>query len=110
MSPAPPSVAVVVVSFNAREALLACLDSLTRYVGVAFETVVVDNASEDGSPAAVEARNPEVRVIVNAQKVPDGHLAKLCRDIAKDIERELTYPGEVKVTVVRETRAVEVAH
>ncbi len=51
----------------------------------------------------------EVRVIVTADKVPDSHLARLSRDIAKDIERELTYPGEVKVTVIRETRAVEYA-
>jgi ribonuclease Y len=51
----------------------------------------------------------ELRVIVSADKVPDNHLAKLSRDIAKDIERELTYPGEVKVTVIRETRAVDYA-
>jgi GT2 family glycosyltransferase len=57
------------VSFNAREALVACLDSLTRYVGVAVETIVVDNASEDGSPAAVAARSPEVRVIANPVNV-----------------------------------------
>ena len=40
----------------------------------------------------------------------DKVAAKLARDIAKQIESELTYPGEVKVTVIRETRVTEVAH
>jgi N-acetylglucosaminyl-diphospho-decaprenol L-rhamnosyltransferase len=65
----PPSVAVVVVSFNSREALLACLDSLGRYVGIPFETVVVDNASEDGSAEAARAREPAPRVIANPVNV-----------------------------------------
>ena len=52
----------------------------------------------------------EVRVIANAKMVDDKVAAKLARDIAKQIESELTYPGEVKVTVIRETRVTEVAH
>ena len=69
MSAASPSVAIVVVSFNARDALAACLDSLTRYVGVSAETVVVDNASADGSVDEVGARNPGVQVIANPLNV-----------------------------------------
>ena len=41
--------------------------------------------------------------------VTDQVSVKMCRDIAQKIEQELTYPGEVKVTVVRETRAVDYA-
>jgi len=52
----------------------------------------------------------EVRVIVSADKVDDKIAAKMCRDIAKEIEEEMTYPGEVKVTLIRENRFVEVAH
>lgn len=52
----------------------------------------------------------EVRVIVNANKVDDKVSAKMCRDIAKEIEEEMTYPGEVRVTLIRENRFVEVAH
>ena len=52
----------------------------------------------------------EVRVIVKAEKVDDKLSAKMCRDIAKEIEEEMTYPGEVKVTLIRENRFVEVAH
>ena len=51
----------------------------------------------------------EVRVIVNNAKMSDKLTMKIARDIAKDIEQELTYPGEVRVTVIRETRVVEYA-
>ncbi len=51
----------------------------------------------------------EIRVIVDSEQLDDAASAKVCRDIAHSIQRELTYPGEVKVTVLRETRAVEFA-
>ena len=52
----------------------------------------------------------EIRVMVNADKVNDKSAAKLSRDIARDIEQELQYPGEIMVTVIRECRFSEVAH
>ena len=52
----------------------------------------------------------EVRVIADAEKLDDKSSAMLARDIAKEIEKELTYPGEVKVTVIREMRVTEIAH
>jgi ribonuclease Y len=51
----------------------------------------------------------EVRVIANASQTSDSDAVRVCRDIAKAIEQQLNYPGEIKVTVVRETRAVEFA-
>jgi ribonuclease Y len=51
----------------------------------------------------------ELRVIANAQQLSDNEATKTCRDIAKAIEQQLNYPGEIKVTVVRETRTVEFA-
>ena len=51
----------------------------------------------------------EIRVVVNPQNVNDCEAARLCRDMAAAIEQTLTYPGEVKVTVLRETRVVEYA-
>lgn len=51
----------------------------------------------------------EVRVIVDARMVDDRATAKLARDISKRIEQQLTYPGEIKVTVLREVRTVEYA-
>ncbi len=51
----------------------------------------------------------EIRIIVNAQNVDDGCATKMARDIAKKIEEELTYPGEIKVTLLREVRCIEYA-
>ncbi len=51
----------------------------------------------------------EIRVIVDSNKISDAEAVLLSRDIAKKIEKELTYPGLIKVTVIRETRAVEYA-
>ncbi|SEI71612.1 ribonucrease Y [Kandleria vitulina] len=51
----------------------------------------------------------EVRVIVNPEKVDDLKSHKLARDIKEKIENELTYPGHIKVTVIREVRANEIA-
>ncbi len=51
----------------------------------------------------------EVRVIVEADMFDDLASGKLARDIAKKIENELDYPGQIRVTVVREFRAVEIA-
>lgn len=51
----------------------------------------------------------EIRVIVDPQRIDDREAAKLCRDLATAIEQNLTYPGEVKVSVLRETKSVEFA-
>jgi hypothetical protein len=62
-------VTAVVVSFNTREDLLRCLGSLEANVTVPLETVVVDNASADGSVDAVRARFPRTEVIANPDNV-----------------------------------------
>ncbi|MEE8138660.1 MAG: ribonuclease Y [Thermoanaerobaculia bacterium] len=51
----------------------------------------------------------EIRVIVDCKKLSDEKALWLSKDIAKKVENELTYPGQIKVTVIRETRAVEYA-
>ena len=51
----------------------------------------------------------ELRIVVESNVVADADVVLLSRDIAKKIESELTYPGQIKVTVIRETRAVEYA-
>jgi len=51
----------------------------------------------------------EIRVLVKPDEVDDSAAALLCRDIAKEIEQELDYPGTIRVTVIRESRAVEYA-
>ncbi|MBR2261987.1 MAG: ribonuclease Y [Paludibacteraceae bacterium] len=51
----------------------------------------------------------ELRVIVGADKIDDKEIETLSYDIAKKIQDEMTYPGQVKITVIRETRAVSFA-
>lgn len=51
----------------------------------------------------------EIRIIVQPDKISDEDSIILCRDIARKIEKELTYPGQIKVTVIREMRAVDFA-
>ena len=51
----------------------------------------------------------EIRVIVSPGDVDDDEAALLAHEIAREIEDRLEYPGQVKVTVIRESRAVEVA-
>ena len=51
----------------------------------------------------------EVRVYVEEERVDDGGAAKLASDIAQVISREMTFPGQIKVTVIREFKAIEIA-
>jgi ribonucrease Y len=51
----------------------------------------------------------EIRIIVDSKKIPDEQAIWLSRDIARKIEADLTYPGQIKVTVIRETRSIEYA-
>ena len=51
----------------------------------------------------------EVRVIIRQGELTDNEAFRLSRDLAKKIEQEMTYPGQIKVTVIRENRYVEIA-
>ena len=51
----------------------------------------------------------ELRVMVESEKIDDEKAKKLSFEISQKIQTEMTYPGQVKVTVIRETRAVNVA-
>ena len=51
----------------------------------------------------------EIRIIVQHDLVSDQEAALMAREIARKIEAEMTYPGQVKVTVIREVRSVEYA-
>jgi len=51
----------------------------------------------------------EIRISVDPGTVPDDQAALLARDVARKIEQEMTCPGQIKVTVIRETRASDLA-
>ena len=52
----------------------------------------------------------EIRVIAKSKKVDDAQVDLLATDLAARIQNELDYPGRIKVTVIRELRAIEYAH
>jgi ribonuclease Y len=84
-------------------------ESLERYVTRLRELEDLATSFEGVRQAYAIQAGREVRVIVDAKLVDDKIAAKIARDIAKRIETEMTYPGEVKVTVMREVRSVEYA-
>ncbi|MFA6938013.1 MAG: ribonuclease Y [Treponema sp.] len=51
----------------------------------------------------------ELRILVNNEKIPDGEVKDLAKQIAKQIETDLAYPGRIKITMIRETRIIEYA-
>ncbi|MCD5397828.1 ribonuclease Y, partial [candidate division NPL-UPA2 bacterium] len=51
----------------------------------------------------------EVRVMVEPDRISDVEATSLARDLSKEIEGQMEYPGQIKVTVIRETRAVDYA-
>ncbi|MFO0801348.1 MAG: ribonuclease Y [Gemmataceae bacterium] len=85
-----------------RESLEKYVKRLENLEAVAMGFPVVEHAY------AIQAGR-ELRVIANAGQTTDAEAVKLSRDIARAIEQQLDYPGEIRVTVIRETRAVEVA-
>jgi ribonuclease Y len=85
-----------------RETLESYLKRLTRLEEIAqsFDGIEKSYAIQAGR---------EVRIMVKPEKVDDALSVQLARDIVKKIEAELEYPGQIRVTVIRETRAVDYA-
>jgi ribonuclease Y len=84
-------------------------ETLEKYVKRLEELEAVASGFPGIEHAYAIQAGREVRVIANAAQTSDSDAIKVCHDIAKAIEEQLHYPGEIKVTVVRETRAVEFA-
>jgi len=84
-------------------------ESLERYIKRLEELEAIAKSYDGVQQAYAVEAGREVRVIVDAERVADRSALKLARDIAKKIEETVTYPGEIKVTVLREVRAVEYA-
>jgi ribonuclease Y len=84
-------------------------ETLEKYVKRLEELEAVASGFPGVEHAYAIQAGREVRVIANAAQTTDSDAIKVCHDIARAIEEQLHYPGEIKVTVVRETRAVEYA-
>lgn len=85
-----------------RQVLDSYIQRLKDLEAIAFGFNGVKNAY------AIQAGR-ELRVIVESEKVSDDQAAKLSFEISQKIQTEMTYPGQVKITVIRETRAVNIA-
>ena len=85
-----------------RQVLDSYIERLKEMEDVAYSFKGVNKAY------AIQAGR-ELRVMVESEKISDDHAAKLSFEISQIIQTDMTYPGQVKVTVIRETRAVNIA-
>ena len=85
-------------------------ETLDRYIKRMQELETIATSFSGVRQAFAIQAGREVRVIASAKDTTDESSAKICRDIAKAFEQQLTYPGEIKVTLIRETRVTETAH
>jgi ribonucrease Y len=84
-------------------------EMLESYIKRVEDLENIANSFEGVDKAFAIQAGREVRVIVNSENISDELAVVLSRDIAKKIEEDLSYPGQVRVTVIRETRAVGMA-
>lgn len=84
-------------------------ETLDRYIKRMQELETIATGFSGVEQAFAIQAGREVRVIASANDTTDETAAKICRDIANAFEQQLTYPGEIKVTLIRETRVTEMA-
>ena len=84
-------------------------ESLERYIKRMEELESIATSFEGVEQAFAIQAGRELRVIASARNTTDASAAKICYDIARAFEQRLTYPGEIKVTVLRESRVTEIA-
>ena len=85
-------------------------DSIEQYVKRLEALEAVANSFEGVDQSFAIQAGREVRVLVQPERVDDLAATRLARDVSRKIEETLQYPGQIKVTVVREMRATSVAH
>ena len=84
-------------------------ESLEAYIKRLEKLEEIANSFEGVQQSYAIQAGREVRILVRPEQIDDSSAQLMARDIAKRIESELAYPGQIRVTVVRETRAVEYA-
>ena len=109
-----PQESVIAVLVQAADALSAArpgarretIDTYIKRIQQLEE--IADNFPGVEKSFAIQAGR-EVRIIVHPDQVNDAEAQQLARDVARKVESEVTYPGQIRVTVVRETRAMDLA-
>jgi ribonuclease Y len=84
-------------------------ETLETYIKRLEKLELVANSFEGVEKSFAIQAGREIRIMVRPDQVDDVKCARMARDIVKKIEDELEYPGQIKVTVIRETRTVEYA-
>lgn len=84
-------------------------ESLENYIRRLENLENISNSFEGVDSSFAVQAGREVRVMVKPEEISDLESVRLVRDIRKKIEDDLDYPGHIKVTVIRETRAVDYA-
>lgn len=84
-------------------------ESLETYIKRLQKLEEIANSFEGVEKSYAIQAGREIRIMVKPDRIDDLTCTKMARDIVKRIESELEYPGQIKVTVIRETRAVEYA-
>lgn len=84
-------------------------DTLEAYLKRLEELERIATSTEGVEKAYAISAGREIRIFVTPEKISDAEAHGVARQIAAQVERELKYPGEIKVTVIRETRVIEFA-
>ena len=83
--------------------------SIVEYLKRLGELENIANSFEGVEKTFAVQAGREIRVIVQPEKVNDNEAVTMCREIRKKIEEGMEYPGQIKVTVIREMRTIEYA-
>jgi ribonuclease Y len=84
-------------------------ESLEQYIKRVKALEEIANSHKGVNQSYALQAGREVRIIVRPEDVDDLSATRMARDIAKEIEESMQYPGQIKVTVIRETRATDFA-
>ena len=84
-------------------------ETLTAYLKRLESLEEIANSFQGVESSFAIQAGRELRIIVNPEAMTDDEATKMARDVAKKIEDSMQYPGQIKVTIVRETRAIEFA-
>ena len=84
-------------------------ETLTAYIKRLEQLEEIANSFQGVESSFAIQAGRELRMIINPDRVNDDEATVMSREVAKKIEETMQYPGQIKVTIVRETRAVDYA-